>query len=166
MSDLPPAALPADLYIDFKGWRFRPPFHCMYCGVEVDPLQWAYSRSCGGCDVGQSHTRRLNVFERRIFAGPHELVDPSAEHFIPEECFLPLSNIEKYPVIDPPNPIRMPVLPPFFPSGGFSRGCDQMDAQRTLGRVCNCTCLHTVHPVANHSYGCPDNTLAPVRAEE
>jgi hypothetical protein len=104
-------AFPADLYIDFKGWRFTPPFHCMYCGCEVCPFQWAFSRSCGGCDVGDSHTRRLNVWDRRIFAGPRQLIDSKDPYFISEDRFLPLSDIEKHPVLKPPKSF-IPEIPP------------------------------------------------------
>jgi hypothetical protein len=99
---------PADLYIDFKGWRFRPPYHCMRCGVVVDPLQWAFSRSCGPCDCSESHTARLHVFDPRLFAGLHELIDAKDSHFLTEERFLSPADAEKYPVLDPPKPFTMP----------------------------------------------------------
>lgn len=145
------AKLPPDLYIDFKGWRFRPPFHCMYCGIEVCPDQWAFSRSCGSCDVGNSHTARLHVFDRRLFAGPHELVDAHDAYFLDEGRFLSPADAQKYRVLNPRKPLF---------AERFDR-CDQFDALRTIGRTCNCTCIHTVHPVANHAFGCPDNLLAP-----
>ena len=28
--------------------------------------------------------------------------------------------------------------------------------ERIEGKKCPCTCLHTVHPVANHADGCPE----------
>lgn len=59
-----------DLFIDFRGWRFTSPFICMGCGIEVCFRQWAFSRSCGPCDLSTSHTRRL--WRRQCFAGPHE----------------------------------------------------------------------------------------------
>jgi len=136
------AAFPEDLYIDFKGWRFRPPFHCMYCGINVCPLQWAFSRSCGGCDVSQSRTARISIFDRRIFSGPHELIDPKDSHFIEAENFVSPTEADRYPVLNPPKP--------FFPYLGL--GCDKPD--------CVCTCLHTVHPVANHSETCPEFVVA------
>lgn len=95
------AKFPQDLYIEFKGWRFRAPFHCMRCGVEVCPHQWAFSRSCGGCDVSDSHTARLSIFDGRLFAGPKELIDRSDPHFLTEDRFLPVSDAEKYPVRNP-----------------------------------------------------------------
>lgn len=103
------AAFPEDLYIDFKGWRFRSPFHCMYCAIEVCPLQWAFSRSCGGCDVSDSHTARLSVFQRLVFAGPHKIIDSKDINFIPEDHFLSPVDAEKYPVR---NPRKKPPQPP------------------------------------------------------
>jgi hypothetical protein len=108
------AKFPADLYIDFKGWRFRPPFHCMYCGIEVCPHQWAFSRSCGPCDTGDSHTARLPVFGGLIFAGKHELIDPNDTYFIEADRFILPADAEKYPVR---NPRKLPLeqqFPEFF----------------------------------------------------
>jgi hypothetical protein len=96
---------PTDLYIDYKGWRFRPPFHCMRCGIEVDPLQWGFSRSCGSCDAGKSPTARLSVFDPRLFAGEHELIDPNDSHFLEADRFLSPVDAEKYPVLDKPVPL-------------------------------------------------------------
>lgn len=90
-----------DIYIDYKGWRWRAPFHCMYCGVEVSARQWAFSRSCGGCDVSPSHTARLHVVSHHIFAGPHELIDPKDQYFLTEDRFLSPADAEKYPVLNP-----------------------------------------------------------------
>jgi hypothetical protein len=146
----------ADLYIDYKGWRWRPPFHCMRCGVKVDPLQWAFSRSCAGCDVSMSPTARLHVLDYRLFVGPHELIDPNDSHFLNEDRFIPAENAEDYPVLDPPKPLTLQPLQQW--------SCDQTDALRTLNRVCLCTCLHTVHPVENHSPGCPEYELEETQA--
>lgn len=95
----------ADIYIDFKGWRWTAPFICMGCGIETSPQQWAFSRSCGGCDVSHSHTRRLSVFDRRLFAGPHELIDSKADLFLEPERFIDPAEREKFPVLSPPKPI-------------------------------------------------------------
>ena len=142
----------ADLYIDYKGWRWTAPFACMRCGIEVNAEQWAFSRSCGGCDIGKSPTARLSIFDPRLFAGPHELVDPEHSHFLEEDRFLSPDDAEKFPVLDPPIPVHFPPFQHY--------GCDQTDAVEKLGRACNCTCLHTVHPVANHFSGCPEYVLA------
>jgi hypothetical protein len=96
-----------DLYFDYKGWRFRPPFHCMYCGIEVSVRQWAFSRSCGGCDVSPSYTARLPFVSYYIFAGPHELIDPNDPYFLEEARFLSPEDAEKHPILNPPAP-RIP----------------------------------------------------------
>lgn len=135
---------PKDLYIDFKGWRFTAPFHCMGCGVIVCPLQWAFSRSCGGCDVSHSHTRRISVFDRRFFSGPAEPIDIKDTYFFDENQFIDPADAEAYPIKNPPKPF----LPPYR-----GLGCDLPG--------CKCTCLHTVHPVANHAFGCPESAFVP-----
>lgn len=98
----------ADLYIYFKGWNWTAPFVCFYCGVEVSPEQWAFSRSCGGCDVSNSHTARLPVTSYKLFAGPHDLADYSDPYFLEADRFLDPADREKYPVLDPP---KTPWLP-------------------------------------------------------
>jgi hypothetical protein len=113
------AKFPTDLYIDFKGWRFRAPFHCMYCAVEVCPHQWAFSRSCGGCDVSNSHTARLSIFDGRIFSGPRELIDAKDSHFLTEERFLDPKDAEKFPVRNPMKPTFFSDLPPMPPAPGL-----------------------------------------------
>lgn len=108
MKEVRDASSSNDLYIDFKGWRFRPPFHCMRCGVEVCPRQWAFSRSCGACDTGNSHTARLHAVDRRLFAGHHELINSKDSHFLTEDRFIPAEAAKDYPVLDPPRPTPPP----------------------------------------------------------
>lgn len=43
---------PEDTYVDFKGYRFKPPFYCMCCGKEICGRQFAFGRCCGVCDMG------------------------------------------------------------------------------------------------------------------
>ena len=50
-----------------RGWRFWPPYACGRCGRTVSASQFAFSRSCGGCDHGDSHTARVEVFDKRWF---------------------------------------------------------------------------------------------------
>jgi hypothetical protein len=89
-------------FFDYKGWRFTAPFYCMRCGVEVETQQWAFSRSCGGCDVSESHTARLSIFDRRLFSGPHELINPKDSSFLLPDRFLPPEYAKNFPVLNPP----------------------------------------------------------------
>lgn len=41
-----------DTWIDFGGYRFRKPFFCLCCGLEICARQWAFGRACGKCDTG------------------------------------------------------------------------------------------------------------------
>jgi hypothetical protein len=95
------APMPADIYFDYRGWRFTPPFICMGCGVEVCFRQWAFSRCCGPCDISGSRTRR--VLYGKCFAGPHYLLIgwSAQEHDIPEHHFIDPSERERYPVMNP-----------------------------------------------------------------
>lgn len=98
---------PDDVYMDFKGWRFRAPFRCMKCGCLVTARQWAFSRSCGPCDCGSAPTGR------GVFSGPRELVDANAQYFIPAERFesldaQPIDRAPRFRTGDPPKPKRHP----------------------------------------------------------
>jgi integrase len=46
-----------EVYVDFRGWRWHPPFRCLCCGIEVDARQWAYGRCCPRCDTGACDSR-------------------------------------------------------------------------------------------------------------
>src|SRR5271157_847465 len=106
-------AVPADVFFIFKGYKFTPPFHCLYCGVVVCAHQWAFSRSCGGCDVGNSHTAKLRFFQWT--AGPHELVDDKDSHLLPAEQFVPLEEVIKKSPINPIKQVLTPFPKPFPP---------------------------------------------------
>lgn len=47
---------PPDVYIDFRGWRWRAAFRCLCCGVIICARQWAFGRGCGKCDTGACHS--------------------------------------------------------------------------------------------------------------
>jgi hypothetical protein len=49
--------------IEFRGWKFWPPFFCMSCGIPVNVRQWLFSRICGACDTGHAGmiSRRLGL---------------------------------------------------------------------------------------------------------
>jgi hypothetical protein len=81
-------SMPDDLFFDFNGWRFKPPFHCMCCGRLVCFRQWAYGRSCGACDSGYCQRERIHSRNHDgVYYGRGEPIDPlEAEkyNFIPE----------------------------------------------------------------------------------
>ncbi len=66
-----------DTGIEFRGYRFWPPFFCFYCGIGISASQWCFSRSCGACDslLGMERNHRIGM---RIFAGRVE-IDPIGE---------------------------------------------------------------------------------------
>jgi hypothetical protein len=43
---------PPDSWVDFRGYRFKPPFLCMCCGKVICGRQFAFGRCCGPCDMG------------------------------------------------------------------------------------------------------------------
>jgi hypothetical protein len=90
---------PEDICFDYRGWIFTPPFICMGCGIETCYRQWAFSRSCGPCDVSNSTTRRLLI--GKCFAGPHRLSSDRTDAFIPADHFVDPSEREKYPPMRP-----------------------------------------------------------------
>lgn len=62
---------PQDMWLDHRGWRFFYPFYCFMCGRRVCPRQFAFSRSCGSCNLSTSTSWILGPMGRRIFAGKH-----------------------------------------------------------------------------------------------
>jgi hypothetical protein len=54
--------------IEFRGYRFWPPFFCMHCGIGVSASQWLFSRCCGACDSDLGLLRG-NATGRKLFAG-------------------------------------------------------------------------------------------------
>lgn len=100
------APMPLDIYFHHRGWKFTPPFICMGCGIEVCYRQWAFSRSCGSCDVSGSRTRRAPF--GRCFAGPHERLESwnEKDHDIPEDHFIAPKDTDNYSVILRPKGTR------------------------------------------------------------
>lgn len=69
-----------------RGWRFWPPYACYRCGRRITAFQFAFCRSCGGCDVSNSTTARLDIFDKRWFIlGPVHLEEPKADGLINPE---------------------------------------------------------------------------------
>lgn len=58
-----------DIYLDYRGHRFRPPFLCMCCGKEVSQEQWAFGRTCALCDTGKCQSTHPRFHPR--FAHEH-----------------------------------------------------------------------------------------------
>lgn len=46
-----------DSFVDFDGFRFRPPFFCMCCNEIICGRQFAYGRACGFCDTGACQSK-------------------------------------------------------------------------------------------------------------
>ena len=94
--------IPRDFFIDYRGWRWFPPFTCMGCGISVCYIQWAFSRSCGGCDISDSRTIRLRYL--KCFAGSHEKLPTwdESKGDIREENFVKPKERESYPPINRP----------------------------------------------------------------
>ena len=87
----PPAA-DSD-FVDFKGWRFRPPFRCMCCGVIVSLRQFCFGRTCGSCDLGHCRHHKLEGSQRRHYSGPREMIDRNDKYFIPEDKWFPVAEL-------------------------------------------------------------------------
>ncbi len=101
------SAIP-DVYVDFKGWRFTPPFRCMCCGREIDVQQFCFGRACGICDTGKCHND--NKFTMRYYSGPRTLIDPDDSHFLSPDRWL---NPETGLVGEGENPLPPPMPNPF-----------------------------------------------------
>jgi hypothetical protein len=114
---------PEGIYIDFRGYRWTPPFICMRCGIEVCHQQWAFSRTCGACDVGNSHTARLRY---GIFAGPHTQIqfpiDPRDPGALMEGDMIDPAEREKYPVLNPRKKFPLDDVPSDGGFGGIIQG--------------------------------------------
>lgn len=61
-----------DTGIEFRGWRFWPPFFCMTCGIAINTKQWLFARICGGCDCSAGARAREHGI---TFAGRCELIN-------------------------------------------------------------------------------------------
>lgn len=84
-----------------RGWRFWPPYACHRCGTPITAHQFAFARSCGGCDLGTSRTSRLRVGDRGWFIlGRVQLENPQDSHIINPE-WIAATTREAYPVVKP-----------------------------------------------------------------
>lgn len=46
-----------DTWVDYEGYRFKPPFRCMCCGKVICARQFAFGRCCSSCDTGACDPR-------------------------------------------------------------------------------------------------------------
>lgn len=98
-----------------RGYRFWPPYACGRCGEPISAHQFAFSRSCGGCDVGQSHTARL------FFGDPHWFVlgkvdlENDKDSALIQPDFIPAHTRRDFAVLNPMRPVPSPSpRPPKF----------------------------------------------------
>lgn len=91
-----------------RGYRFWPPYACGRCGVPISASQFAFSRSCGGCDRGESLTARFHPFDARWFVlGKAELENAADSGLIHPE-FIPASQNNEFPEVYRPRPRPIP----------------------------------------------------------
>jgi hypothetical protein len=95
-----------------RGWRFFPPYACCRCGCYISARQFAFSRSCGGCDVGDIRTARLSIFDHRWFLGGRVVDENPADRWRISPEFIPADESANYPVIHRP---KIPPIPPWPP---------------------------------------------------
>jgi len=60
-----------DCWVDFRGYRFHPPFRCMCCGEEICARQFAFGRCCGACDVGACQTNNRAYRKEAVHDHPN-----------------------------------------------------------------------------------------------
>jgi len=70
-----------DTGLEFRGWRFWPPFFCFYCGTGITCRQWLFARACGYCDVGNGMAirRLIGLGSEHCFAGRVEKVQQPSD---------------------------------------------------------------------------------------
>jgi hypothetical protein len=76
-----------DVFVDFKGWRFRAPFRCLCCGIVISVRQFCFGRDCATCDIGNCRHPNSHC-SQGCYSGPRELIDINAKYFISEDRWL------------------------------------------------------------------------------
>lgn len=111
-------------HFDFRGWRFFAPFFCFRCGRVIAGNQFAFSRSCGGCDVSDSKTSLLRLVDHRVFVGKVEkLPDWGNRSSDIDPQWLPVNSEEAQKLMDAGprhntpsfRPLPRPPIPPDRP---------------------------------------------------
>jgi hypothetical protein len=83
-----------DVFVDFKGWRFRPPFRCMCCGTMISLEQFCFGRACALCDTGRCNHPKTH----KAYSGPRELMNRKDPLFISEDRWLnPPTGLASHP---------------------------------------------------------------------
>lgn len=91
-----------------RGYRFWPPYACGRCGEPISARQFAFARSCGGCDHSRSQTARLHLYDPRWFVlGKVEYEDPNDSALIRVD-FIPAYTRRDFALIEPPKPWPLP----------------------------------------------------------
>lgn len=70
---------PTDCWVDFEGYRYKPPFRCMCCGKEICARQFAFERCCGPCDMGACQTNNIGFQKAAVHDRPEWVVPYNAE---------------------------------------------------------------------------------------
>ena len=99
VADFDIAAAEQGLY--HRGYRFWPPYACYRCGEPISAYQFAFSRSCGGCDVGHSLTARLSLFDPRWFILGKAELENSTDTFLIHPEFVPAHKRREFRRINP-----------------------------------------------------------------
>ena len=78
---------PQDSYVDFRGYRYFPPFICFCCGMTICGRQFAYGRAGGLCDTGACQTDLQRSHARPEWYHPHgpSMLENFAKHVQAEE---------------------------------------------------------------------------------
>jgi len=56
------------LQCEFNGYIYTEPFFCLCCHVKVEPIQWAYGRTCAYCDTGACALQHPHI-DRNLYPG-------------------------------------------------------------------------------------------------
>lgn len=51
----------------FQGYLFAPPYLCICCGAELDPVRWFHFHSCEGCEGAACYTIEGPTHEQPVW---------------------------------------------------------------------------------------------------
>jgi len=78
-------------FVDFKGWRFKPPYRCLCCGVIVTLQQFCVGRTCGSCGTGKCN--HFKIHQGTLYSGPREIQNRNDPFFLSEDKFRPIGEL-------------------------------------------------------------------------